>query len=78
MNAQGKAVIHGMIIGNSESKMLVFRSEERDKNGDTVTAVEQYESLTLGIAITASEIIALPSKLLGSTIDEHLKDCDLM
>ena len=66
-------VIKGLIIGNSESKMMVYQSSEHIREAEETTIVEQYETMTLGIAVTAGEILAQHSSLLGVTIGEHLK-----
>jgi len=71
LNAQGTVTIHGVVIGNSQSRMMVFREEERVQTGQT-RIVEQYEMLTLGVAVTASEILAQESELLEGTIRNHL------
>jgi len=73
MNSQGTATVHGVVIGNSESKMMVFRSEERVNEPAGVTAVEQYEALTLGVAVVASEVLSQESRVLGSSIKQHLQ-----
>jgi len=78
LNSQGTVFVHGVVIGNSESRMLVFRSEERVHEGTTATTVEQYEALTLGIAVEASTVLAQRSALLGKSIREHLVDHALL
>lgn len=72
LNSQGNVVVHGVVIGNSESRMLVFRSEERVGESSGVSTVEQYEALTLGIAVQASVVLNQTSKLLGMSVREHL------
>ena len=37
--------------------MLVFRSEERLREGAVTATVEQYEALTLGIAVDAKTVL---------------------
>jgi hypothetical protein len=74
----GTVTVHGLIIGNSQSRMTVFREEEQVKSEDTRTIVERYEMLTLGIAVPASEIIAQRSQLLGGTVLDHLNQHELM
>ena len=65
------SLVAGMILGNSESKMLVFESEERQEDG-SVSRIEKYESLTLGLAAQSSHILAQRSEMLGTTIKEYL------
>lgn len=77
-NASGPVAISGLIIGNSETKMLVYQSEERLEEKGEVSRVEQYEALTLGIAVTESEIFTTQSALLGCTIGDHLRKCALV
>jgi hypothetical protein len=76
-NTVGKAVIHGVVIGNSESQMMIFRDEERVQTDRTHT-VERYEALTLGIAVPASEVFGQTSQLLGSTVYDHLNQHGLL
>lgn len=78
LNAHGTLAIHGVVIGNSESRMLVFKSEERETNRDGLATVEQYETLTLGIAVRADQVLQLHSQMLGKTIGEHLRGNDLI
>ena len=86
MNANGVPVVHGVVIGNSESKMLVFRSEEREtekeeseqEKKEKTSSFEQYEALSLGIAVTAAQVFALESKMLGGTVRQHLSTQGLL
>lgn len=78
LNAQGKVIVHGVVIGNSESKMLVFSSEEKVVEESSSTFVEQYESLTLGVAVRTDQLLNLDSELLGSTVEKYLSDSDLL
>lgn len=73
LNGSGKVAVLGVIIGNSESKMVVFRSEEHTNEVGATTSFEQYEALTLGIAVQAGEVLRQSSRLLSSTLGEHLK-----
>jgi hypothetical protein len=58
LNSHGHPLVYGMVIGNSQSRMTVFRSEERLAEPDRNTTVEQYEALTLGIAVEGRTILA--------------------
>jgi trypsin-like peptidase len=78
LNAQGTVQIHGMIIGNTDTRMMVFRSEERIQESGNTTVVEQYEALVLGVAVSADEILTKHSNLLGMTIEEHLAQHKLL
>ena len=78
LNSQGAVFVHGVVIGNSEARMLVFRSEERLTHGAVVAVVEQYEALTLGIAVEAKAVLTQTSTLLGKTIREHLVEHHLI
>jgi hypothetical protein len=78
LNAVGRPVILGVVIGNSESRMLVFRSEEKVTEPDGQFSVEQYESLQLGIAVQGKVVLAKQSSLLGSSIEEHLRSQNLL
>jgi len=72
MNSNGLAAAHGVVIGNSESRMLVFRSVETESQGQHSSSYEQYEALSLGIAVTAQEVLSRRSRLLSGTIREYL------
>ena len=61
-----------MIIGNSKSRMLVHDSEEVEESTGTKTILEQYESLTLGIAVRAADIVSLSSRILGTSVGQFL------
>lgn len=76
--SSGTEFVHGVVIGNSQSRMLVFRSEERVREGDAAATVEQHEAMTLGIAVQASTVLAQTSRLLGKSIREHLADHALL
>lgn len=49
--------VSGCIIGNSETKMLVFSSAELLKAEGETVRLEQYEALTLGVVVRADEIL---------------------
>jgi hypothetical protein len=78
LTSAGHVMVHGIVIGNSESRMLVFRSEERVSEFNSMTSVEQYEALSLGIAVQASAVLNQRSELLGATIREHLAKHSLL
>lgn len=78
LNSQGTVLIHGVLIGNSESRMLVFRAQERVGEGAEITTVEQYEALTLGIAVEAGMALPQQSRLLGKSLREHLAEHSLI
>jgi hypothetical protein len=63
---------------NSESRMLVFRAQERVRKGAEITTVEQYEALTLGIAVEAGTALPQQSRLLGKSLREHLAEHSLI
>jgi hypothetical protein len=76
INSFGEVGVTGVIVGNAESKMLVYKSEERVTEGQT-TIVEQYETLTLGIAVQSRSILPLRSEILSGSIGDFLKGADL-
>ena len=51
--------ICGSVIGNYQTKMLVFSDEERVEEGGVVNRVERYEALNLGIAVSARTALSL-------------------
>jgi hypothetical protein len=78
LNASGKVTIHGVVIGNSETRMMVFRSEERVAEPTATATVEQYEALTLGIAVAAGDVLSRESRLLGTSVRDHLEAHNLL
>jgi hypothetical protein len=49
----------GVVVGNHQTKMLVFTDEERLEEGAVINRVERYEVLNLGIAVRARTILSL-------------------
>ncbi len=68
----------GIIIGNSKARMLILESEEVEKTPATTRVVEQYESLSLGIAVPGRHLLNLRSRLLGGTFAEYLQKNSLL
>ena len=66
--------VTGIVVGNSESRMLVFSSKETESESKSsnTTIVERYESLSLGIAIQVGSIISQNSELLAMNVGEYL------
>ena len=82
LNAVGNVMVNGVVIGNSDSQMVVFRSKEieteAEKNTKSTTIVERFESLSLGIAVQPEAILPLQSTMLGTTIEDHLLTNELL
>jgi hypothetical protein len=78
LSAKGAILVRGVIIGNSQAKMLVYSSEEIVEEPSGKTRIEHYESLTLGIATDGLFIQQLRSELLGTTIGAHLEAHSLL
>ncbi len=82
LNAVGNVMVNGVVIGNSDSQMVVFRSKEiemeAEKDTKTTTIVERYESLSLGIAVQPKAILPLESTMFGTTIEDHLLTNELL
>jgi hypothetical protein len=66
----GTLDVHGIVIGNSDSSMLVYQGSESEGEGHATTVVERYESLSLGLAVDAVTIMGLHSRMLGSTVQQ--------
>ena len=66
--------IRGMICGNATVEMLIFRDREEIDDGNKVEVVERYESMQMGIAIQASSLSSINSRLLGKSIGEHVQE----
>ena len=65
---EDELLVGGVVIGNSKSQMLILQAEEVEETNGTKTKVEQYESLSLGVATAVSAILPIESRLLGNTI----------
>lgn len=64
----------GVVLGNSQSSMIVHDSEEYiQENGETIKHTIE-ERLSLGLATRNDGVLGLNSNLLGRTIEEHLND----
>lgn len=70
--------IAGIILGNYETKMLVF-SDKEVVSEERETIIERYHSLQLGIAIQSTELLRLKSKILQSgDLSSHLQKNQLL
>ncbi len=76
--SEPQAQILGIVIGNSKSSMLIFDNEETEEESGKKTIVQHYESLSLGVAVSANEILGQNSALLGSQISDFLLQRDLL
>ena len=70
--------IVGVVIGNSQSRMLILESEEVERGGGGRTLIQQYESLSLGIVVHASEVFKSESQLLNKSLGEYLESMKLL
>ncbi|HUY90248.1 MAG TPA: hypothetical protein VMV10_16035 [Pirellulales bacterium] len=69
--------VGGMFIGNRSIEMEVFREKETIAGKGEETFIK-VEGLQFGIAIAAGSLRNVPSKLLGSTLGEHLQRLGLV
>ena len=74
----GSDVVKGVVIGNSQSEMIVSSEKETESNGDLIHSIERVERLTLGIAVRAVQVTTLNSVLLKGSIGAHLKTHGLL
>jgi hypothetical protein len=66
----------GMVIGNKSTKTLIFQNEEIIEEEKTKVIVQQFDSMSLGIAIRQNTLFPLYSKMLGEKIaDQISKNC---
>jgi hypothetical protein len=72
------AVVKGVVIGNSQSKMQVLSETERQSGSDWGKTTEVYESMSLGVAVRSVVVASLHSLLLGRTIGDHLREHGLL
>lgn len=64
--------VAGLIIGNSSMSMLVHSAEFVEESDSGVVREKHFESLTLALALQASQILELKSSLLGKTIGDYV------
>jgi trypsin-like peptidase len=74
----GVPTVRGIVIGNGQSRMLVFDSEERTTTLAGTERTEYYEALTLGIAVRASEALDQDSHLCQGSVRTHLSTHGLL
>lgn len=70
--------VAGVVIGNAETELVVYRWREEEREGNVARSVEQNEFLKLGVAVAAEEILKMESRLAGSTIEAHLEKSNLL
>ena len=68
--------VMGVVIGNSKSRMRILDSEDIDESSGTRTIIEQYESLTLGVAVRAADVLAMHSSMLNKSIWQFVAEAD--
>jgi hypothetical protein len=78
LNEGASGIVKGVVIGNSQSEMILSFETEKESSGEQVHSVERVERLTLGIAVRAIEIAALTSNLLEGTVSDHLSKHGLL
>ena len=78
LDRAGVLQVAGVVIGNSQSRMPILEREDVSDDGHERVIVQQYESLTLGIATQARAILDQRSELLRGTVREYLKSARLL
>jgi len=78
LTSTGMVVVKGVVIGNSNYQMRVFHSREVEQETNATTIIENYESLSLGIAVQPTAMLPLQSLLLNDTIENHLRKVGLL
>lgn len=69
---ENSVAVAGVIVGNSSQSMVVHSATEVDASAAVVTIVERHESLHLGIAVQASQLLELQSRILSGSLAGHL------
>ena len=74
LNTSGELHVHGILIGNWETRLSIrsFVEKEEEKT------IEQYDIQNFGIAVTVPEILRLHSSIIGGTIGDHLNENNLL
>jgi hypothetical protein len=78
LTSAGEPHVTGIVIGNSKASMLVLETEEIERNSTEKKTLQVYESLSLGIAVQATDIYPAVSKLLGGTIGDYLEKSNIL
>lgn len=77
--SKSEFLIHGVMIGNSESAMKVYSTKETIKETDTTTTYyDRDEVMCLGVAVHPASILPLKSTLLNGTVQEHIQNHNLL
>jgi hypothetical protein len=75
---QETSTIVGLVIGNRSTKTLLFQNEEIIKSENKTVVVQQYDSMSLGIAVRQDTIFPLNSRILGDKIGDYLYKNELV
>ncbi|WGD34010.1 hypothetical protein [Olleya sp. YS] len=70
---ENKTYVCGFTIGNEQTSMIVWSSEDIDENSNSKTIFQREESLHRGIAFQAESFFQLKSTILGMKIIDYLK-----
>ncbi len=70
--------ICGFTVGNEQTSMVVWSSEDVEEETNTKTVYQREESFHRGIAMQAESFFELKSKLLGMKIIDYLKSIGLL
>ncbi|AMC11904.1 hypothetical protein Lupro_11790 [Lutibacter profundi] len=70
--------ICGFTVGNEQTSMIVWSSEDIEEETNSKTVYQREESFHRGIAMQSKSFFELESKLLGMKIIDYLKSTDLL
>jgi hypothetical protein len=70
--------VHGVVIGNGMSRMLVKSTEEFIEEKNEKLVVEQYETLILGLARRSAWLMPIEVECMGTTVEAHLQSHGLL
>lgn len=70
--------VAGVIVGNDITEMVVYSEKESLAESGRETVLVKTEALHLGVAVTASAILAQHSELLGGTIEAWVRQYGLL
>jgi hypothetical protein len=65
--------VAGLVVGNTETQMCVYRSTETVSDGASVKSVSHDQLYCIGIAVQVSTLLSLRSSLLGRVLADHLR-----
>jgi hypothetical protein len=75
---QDEPIVAGVVVCNRAIEMEVYRDVEILDDGKTRDTFIRFEALQLGLAVDGAALLEVTSRILGSTLREHLQRHNLL